>query len=289
MNIKKKIAITGSSGFVGSALVKSLDKNNFEVIEIDIEKNLDITNIKDLKNIPKFDAIIHLAAKIYVPLSFKNPREFYYTNIIGTLNSLELCKKYNAKMILASSYVYGYPKYLPIDENHSIEAVNPYSQSKILCEQLCEGYYRDFGIPILIFRPFNLYGIHQPIDFLIPSIINQIKNGKVVVKNIKPKRDFVYLDDMIDAYISAISYEQNNFEVFNISAGKSFSVQEIIDIIRKYSPHSFEVVDLGESRKNEIWDLYGDNSKAKRLLNWVPKMDLADGLKIIIAQEYNIK
>ncbi len=289
MKINKKIAITGSSGFIGSALVKRLLNNNFDVIKIDLEKNLDITNINDLSNIPKFDILIHLAAKIYVPLSFKNPRDFYHTNIIGTLNALELCKKYNAKMILASSYIYGYPKYLPIDENHAIEAVNPYSQSKIMCEQLCEGYNRDFGVPILILRPFNIYGIHQSKDFLIPSIIHQIKKRKVVINNLRPKRDFIYLDDMVDAYISAISYDNNNFDVFNICDGRSFSVQEIIDIIRKFSPNSFEVVDIGESRKNEIWDLYGDNSKAKKLLNWAPKMDLTDGLKIIMAQEFNFK
>jgi nucleoside-diphosphate-sugar epimerase len=279
----KNIAVTGSSGFVGTQLVKELTKKNFNVIGIDLKEKIDITDRKSLEKIPKFDVIVHLAGKSFIPHSYLNPQEFYYTNIVGTLNCLELCRKYDSRMVLASSYVYGRPQYLPIDENHPVHAHNPYSQSKIICEQLCEGYHRDFGIPIIIIRPFNIYGINQPGDYLIASIIKQIKNRNVVVKDIRPRRDFVYLDDVVDAYICAVSYDKNDFDVFNISSGKSFSVEETISKIKTISSSEFEVVNLGE-----ILDVYGDNSKARKLLNWFPKIDFEEGLRKVILKEFHL-
>jgi len=142
-----KVAITGSRGFVGRAIVNRLKDLEVGLIEIDFELGYDMTDWNSLSNIVHFDVLIHLAAKTYVPDSFKNPESFYKTNVIGTLNALELCRKYKAKMIYTSSYVYGNPQYLPIDETHLVNAFNPYAQSKLLGEDLCKAYYRDFDVP----------------------------------------------------------------------------------------------------------------------------------------------
>ena len=193
---KKVIAVTGSSGFIGSHLISGLQSAGYNLLEIDIENGFDILDWKKLNKIGKFDIMIHLAAKSFVPDSFKNPKRFFEFNYLSTLNALEISKNHNAKFIYFSSYLYGNPKYLPIDENHPFSPHNPYAQSKLICEKLCEGYYRDFNVPITIFRPFNIYGSGQSGNFVIPSIIDQLNNGMLTLKDPRPKRDYVHVKDI---------------------------------------------------------------------------------------------
>ena len=162
-----KILVTGFSGFIGTYLVEKLKQYNHELILLDISNGVDICDWKQIKQYNNIDVIIHLANLSFVPASYSDPQNFYTTNYLSTLNMLELCRKNNARLIFFSSYVYGQPQYQPIDEVHPIQAFNPYAQTKVICESLCEGYFRDFGVPITIFRPFNIYGIGQHPDFYI--------------------------------------------------------------------------------------------------------------------------
>lgn len=277
-----KIVVTGSSGFVGSYLVKKLIEIGEDVTCLDIRNGIDVTNWEQVKDIGKFDLLIHLAAKSYVPDSYKFPRDFYYTNIIGTLNVLELCRIHGAKMIFTSSYIYGNPQYLPIDEKHPISAFNPYSQTKIIGEELCKGYHRDFGMPIVILRPFNVYGIGQNENFLVPSIIKQSKSGKILLRDPNPSRDMVFIDDMVEAYIKAIRCRQISFEVFNIGSGVSFSVKEIAEMIASNFLKNITIRFTGERRENDIMVTVADISKAKDRLAWKPLTDLGTGIRKMI-------
>ena len=277
-----RIAVTGGSGFVGTYLMKELKKRGENVINLDISKGIDITEWEKIKNIKKFDLIFHLAAKSFVPESYKNPREFYYNNVIGTLNILELCRKHNAKIIFASSYVYGTPRYFPIDEDHPIQGFNPYAQSKIIGENICEGYHRDFNIPVVIMRPFNIYGPGQNINFLIPTIIEQAKKGRIILKNSKPKRDYVYIDDVIDAYIKCLEYDDTSFKIFNIGSGMSYSVMELAEIVAENYRNEIKISFSEESRKNEIMNTVADISNIQKLLGWKPKIDLNKGIARVV-------
>ena len=277
-----RIVVTGSDGFVGKQLISRLTKDGVDVIELDVNSGFDITNFTQISSIKKFDVLVHLASKTFIPDSFKYPHDFYQSNFIGTLNVLELCRRNNAKFIYTSSYVYGSPEYLPINEKHPIKAYNPYAQTKIINEKMCEGYNRDFNVPIIILRPFNIYGPGQNDNFLIPSIIKQAKSGIVNLKDSRPKRDFVYIDDVIDAYIKSIFFSGTSFQVFNIGSGISYSVKEIVNIIKKSKLPSFDVLYSGEQRKNEILDTVADVSKSKRLLNWKPKKSLEEGIMKIV-------
>lgn len=275
----KTIAVTGSSGFVGSKLVTALKNSGFSIVELDQKDGFDLNNFDSLKDIPKFDLVYHLAAKTYVPDAFINPHDFYYNNVVSTLNMLELCRKNNSRMVFASSYVYGEPEYLPIDEKHPIKAFNPYGQSKIMGEQLCESYNRDFGLSVMVFRPFNIYGLGQHPSFLLPTIIEQVKTGKVVLKDPRPKRDFVFIDDVISAYVKAVDYKESKFEVFNIGSGKSYSVKETVEkIVSTFNP-SADIEFTNETRPNEVLDTVADITKIKKLLGWEPKTNFEDGLK----------
>ena len=278
----KTIAVTGSSGFIGKRLVDSLRKDGNKILELDILNRFDLTDKKCLDDITGFDAIVHLAAKSYVPDSFINPLQFYYNNYTSTLNILELARRFSSKVIFFSSYVYGNPRYLPIDESHPLDAHNPYAQSKIICEKLCEGYSRDFDLPIIVFRPFNIYGTGQNSYFLIPTILNQVKIGLVKLQDSRPRRDYLYIDDVISAIRLVISSPITHSDVFNLGNGVSHSISDIIDIIRDVYPHEFEVEFSGIVRKNEVMDIIADTNHAKVDLLWEPKISLKEGITQMI-------
>ena len=199
---------------------------------------------------------------------------------------MELCRIQNAKLIYFSSYTYGNPHYQPIDEKHPLQAYNPYSQTKIICENLCEGYNRDFNVPITIFRPFNIYGSGQNPDFLIPTIIKQAKSGKIIIKDERPKRDFVHINDVIEAILASIFKinTASTFQIYNLGTGKSHSVKNIIDIICQIYAHPIEYQCTNEIRQNEVLDTIADISKIKIELDWDPKISLYEGLKSMIEE-----
>lgn len=284
---KIRIAVTGSSGFIGSRLVQSLIKADFDVLELDLKKGTKLEGDNFLKDIPRFDILIHLAAKSYVPNSYKNPLEFYSININTTLKALELCRKNCARLIFTSSYVYGVPQYLPIDEKHPVQSFNPYADTKLICENICQSYHNFFKVNIIIVRPFNVYGPNQNTNFLIPFIINQIKKGKIILENPKPKRDFIYIDDLIDFYIKVIAYKSPNIEIFNVGSGKSYSVKEIAEIVIKNSKFEIDLRFLNNQRDNEILETKADISKAKLLLGWEPKIDINQGIMAILNEIKN--
>ncbi|MEE4311957.1 MAG: NAD-dependent epimerase/dehydratase family protein [candidate division KSB1 bacterium] len=276
------IAVTGSSGFIGSYFVKHLESKGTSVIKLDITEGVDLTKWDQVRQTERFDVLFHLAGKTFVPASYAEPRAFYHDNLISTLNALELCRLHEARMILASSYVYGVPQYLPIDEDHPVNAINPYALSKIMCEDLCKGYYRDFGVPVMIFRQSNVYGHGQNLNFLIPKIVEQAQAGKINLMDSTPKRDFVYVDDVISAYIKGLTDIGVNFEIFNIGSGESYSVSEIVKMVVSHFSESIQVHYSGEKRAVEIPDTCYNISKAKEMLNWNPRIDIRDGITKMI-------
>ncbi len=279
-----KILITGHSGFIGKYLIKELTKTSHKLILCDISDGIDICNWDEVKDFQGIDIVIHLANLSFVPASYKEPKKFYEVNYLGTLNMLELCRLSNAKMIYFSSYMYGTPQYQPIDENHPLSAYNPYAQTKLICENLCEGYNRDFYVPIIIFRPFNIYGKGQNPDFLIPTIINQAKSGKIIIKDDRPKRDYIHVTDIVNAVLKAteVITDSTSLQTYNLGSGESHSVKEIIDIVRQLSEKDIEYQCTNEIRQNEVMDTVANISKIKNELGWKPKMTLSEGLKSML-------
>ena len=279
-----KIAVTGYNGFIGKYLLQELKNYDYEIIKLERSSGNDIMKSGEYSSIPKFDVLIHLAANTYVPDSFKNPLQFYSNNILGTLKVLELCKKFRARLIFISSYVYGHPKYLPIDELHEVSSLNPYSESKIICERLVQAYYRDFNVATTILRPFNIYGKGQNESFLIPLIVKQVKEGKVMLRDKRPKRDFVHVKDVVNAIIKVLekgneSVSNEGVSIYNVGYGESVSIQTILEIIKSINGvPEFNVEFNGERRPNEVLDTASDISKIARELNWKPTINLKEGL-----------
>lgn len=279
-----KIIITGSCGFIGSHLNTFLQKAGHEIIEADISAGIDVTKWENIRKLPRTDYVIHLAAVTHVVTSFQKPREMYHVNINGTLNMLEYCKIHGSIMIFNSSYVYGQPQYFPIDEEHPLASFNPYSQSKIIGEKLCQGYHQDFKVPVVIFRPFNIYGDGQTPNFLIPAILEQIrKRETITLQNPNPRRDYVYINDLLRAYLMAIEGKNKiDYEVFNIGTGKSYSAKEVAETIVELANYREKIKFTGESRQSEVLDTIANIKKIECVLNWSPRFSLKEGLRDLL-------
>jgi UDP-glucose 4-epimerase len=140
-------------------------------------------------------------------------------------------------------------------------------------------------VPVIIFRPFNIYGKNQKEDFLIPSILKQASSGTVLLKDSRPKRDYIYIADIVDAYITAIERKSNDFEVYNLGTGQSHSIEIITELVQKYFKRKLNVLFTNEYRENEVLNTVADVSKAEELLQWKPKVLLEEGIRRIILQE----
>ncbi len=275
-----KILVTGANGFVGKILCKTLTQLGHELIEL-TSGDGDITAATTWEKIPAVNIVIHLAAKTFVPDSWKQPDLFLQTNTFGTVQALEYCRKHQARMVFISSYLYGNPETLPIPETAKIYTPNPYALSKKTAEDYCKFYADSYAVKVVVIRPFNLYGAGQLTHFLIPEIILQVLKGKEIkIKDLEPKRDYIYITDFIDAIIRSLNI--NEFQIFNIGSGISYSVGEIIEMVQKICGTDLLVISSAEKRQAEIIDTIADISKAKELLNWVPVTSMYDGLSAIV-------
>ncbi|MBM3405265.1 MAG: NAD(P)-dependent oxidoreductase [Bacteroidetes bacterium] len=273
------VLVTGSAGFVGKELVKALSSSGYQVSEFDIfDGDISQTGTLDKFLRAGINHVIHLAGKVFIPDSWKDPYSFYLINFMGTANVLEFCRKSGAGITFISSNVYGYPRYLPVDENHILQPNNPYTHSKVVAEHLCTFYRDEFKIPVTIFRPFNIFGPGQQPPFLIPEIINAAvnKNEKVIkVRDLKPKRDYIFIDDFISALILSVKGPK---DIYNIGSGRSFSVEEVIQCVLEITNSLKGFSSEGIERNNEISDIYANIEKAKVALGWNPKYSFSEGI-----------
>ena len=285
-----EILITGSSGFLGNHLVNSL-QNSQKVIGWSnnkqknqsknfrhSKKDLRVKNISITSNI---SSIIHLAAISDVKYCNENPSTCFDVNVTGTKKMLEICRKKDTNFIFAStSHVYGKPEKNPISEKEKTKPNSIYATTKIIGENLCESYAKTYGLNITIFRFFSLYGPNAPKHNVVHNIINQyINNSKIKIGNLRPKRDFLYIDDAIRA-IKIVNKNQKGFQIFNVGSGKSFSVKMICDKIEKIMKKKVTIeTDKTKIRKNDILEIKSNYSKIRRIHHWEPKISLDEGLK----------
>lgn len=280
-----KIAVAGSDGFLGRNVCSLLESEGHEIVPIDISLGLDLSDEKVVDVIPQIDCFIHLANLVYVPDSYINPAKFYRVNYLTTLNALEVCRKWNARLVYISSYIYGSPQYLPVDEAHPVSPFNPYAQTKVICEKLCMGYHRDFGVKVSIMRPFNIYGVGQKGKLLIPEIIGQLKEGKkcVQLKAATPRRDYISVIDVARAIV-VCSKITVPFGTYNVCSGESVSVREITEVINRNLRNKVEFKFAASDRPNEVDETRGSCEKLKGL-GWEPSITFEDGIKAIIKHE----
>ncbi|MDH3192294.1 MAG: NAD(P)-dependent oxidoreductase [Nitrosopumilus sp.] len=281
--------MTGHSGFIGSHFTKSF-KNKFNVVGISnkIVSDSDISQIKiDIKNISIKDTpkeifcIVHLAALTDVNYCNNFPTEAFQVNTLGTQNLLEIARKKNSKFIyLSTSHVFGNPKQIPIKENHPKQPTSIYSASKLGGEILCESYSKTYGLDISTARLFSIYGPNSPKHLVTSKIIKQLLQGNTIeLGNIKPKRDFLYIDDVIKG-LEILLHNTRGFNSYNIGYGKSFSIENLCKILIKIANKDIKIKSKKSlSRTKDIPNMVANCSKIKKL-GWKPTVKLNDGLKL---------
>lgn len=282
-----KILVTGASGFIGRALVSRLKASGRDVVPV-ASADGDIASRKTLEKFAQQNIahVFHLAGKTFVPDSWDDPQAFCQTNVLGTVNVLEFCRKNRIPMTYVSAYVYGHPDSLPISEDSAIRPSNPYALTKRLAEEACEFYASAYDLPVTTIRPFNVYGIGQGSNFLIPSIIHQALNEpQITVKDLLPKRDYVYLEDLLAALLVTLD-RQKGYGIYNAGSGNSLSVKEVIDVIQDVAGTHKEIISDNVVRTNELMDVVADISKAGKELGWHPEYSFRAGIENIIRSEW---
>tara|TARA_Y100001970_G_scaffold149443_1_gene183386 strand:+ start:26499 stop:27476 length:978 start_codon:yes stop_codon:yes gene_type:complete len=305
--MKEKILITGGCGFIGSHLTEYLLKKKKRVLVFDQynsngdigwlkyikkTKNLDIIlgDIRDYDSVFKVmhscNKVVHLAALIGIPYSYRSPISYLKTNIEGTYNILEAAKflKIKKTIITSTSEVYGSAQYTPIDEKHPLVGQSPYSASKIAADQLAISYIRSFDIPIVIARPFNVFGPRQSARAIIPTIILQILKGKknINLGNLSTLRDFTFVEDTCRAFDTILSSKSNKKETYNIGNNRNISIGDLANLIATLMKKEIKInqVKLRKRKQtSEVNKLLCDNNLIFKDLKWMPKKSFVTGLK----------
>ncbi|MDH3735654.1 MAG: GDP-mannose 4,6-dehydratase [Nitrosopumilus sp.] len=288
---KKTILVTGSNGFIGSHLLKTLLKK-YKVIGVNHTQDTKTKNYSPLrKNIVKLSVdeiseklggVIHLAAITDVDLCDKNPKKCFLTNIMGTQKALEIARKNNCKFVyISTNHVYGKPKKLPISENHPRNPNSIYATSKLAAEICCEGYSKSYDMDIDIVRLFSVYGPKSPPHLVTSKIITQLQKKNLILGNVSSQRDFIYISDVINA-IKIVFEKSSGFNVYNIGTGKCYSILNICNLLKNLSKSDVPVRTLtSKIRRNDVKKILSNNTKIKKL-GWEPQVNLELGLKMTL-------
>lgn len=291
-----KIIVTGGCGFIGSNLVDELVNLNYDVHILDNlsainnkfyynEKakyyNINIIDKKINKILKNSTCVFHLAAESRIKSCIDNPKKALNTNILGTLNLLNVCKKNNINKFIYSSTssVYGLNNNLPVNEEANIDCLNQYSTTKYCGEELVKLYNKMYNIDSCIFRYFNVFGERSPTKGqyspVIGIFLNQFKKRipLTIVGDGEQRRDFIHVKDVVNANLIAMNFKEKiNAEIFNVGSGINYSINEISQLISNnvtYLPSR-----IGEAKNN-----LADISKIKKILNWMPKIKLTEWIQ----------
>lgn len=277
-----KIGVTGASGFIGSHLLKAFEKNKISFSCLN-KKGNPLGSIKKLKDfVADKQIIFHLAA-----IHRDSNEKLVKINTLGTINLLTAMSQYgpkNAKIVFSSTFqVYKNKFFLnDIAEDTSLDSSSFYALSKIFAEKAIELYCQNYGLKGIIFRLSNVYGQgSKPFHYsVISTFLNLAKNNKTLVINGdgKQKRDFVFVDDVVQSFLKAIEFTPRNFEIFNICSGKLFSINNIIQILSDISKKKLKI-NYNKNIIDNNYPLKGNYEKTKNLLGWEPKAEFKKELE----------
>ncbi|AFD09294.1 NAD-dependent 4,6-dehydratase LegB [Solitalea canadensis] len=305
----KKVLVTGADGFIGSHLVERLIDEGANVKAFAYYNSfnswgwMDTFSKETLSKIEIFtgdvrdpngvrtamqgcDVVFHLAALIAIPYSYHSPDSYIDTNIKGTLNIVQAAKDLGVEKVLvtSTSEVYGTALYVPIDEKHPRQGQSPYSATKIGADHIAESFYRSFGVPVTIVRPFNTFGPRQSARAVIPTIITQLLAGKTEIKlgALHPTRDLLFVKDTANGFVEIAKSDSLIGEEVNIATHSEITIgdlaQKLINIINPAAKIVSDDIRL-RPEKSEVERLFGSNQKIMQHTNWKQLYSLDEGLK----------
>jgi len=302
-----RILVTGGAGFIGSHLVEKLVASGHEVAILDdfndfydpqikrenitaVSKDVAIHHldlrdsgaVRNLFDREKFDAIAHLAARAGVRPSIQNPQLYYDTNVDGTLHLLDAARVTGVERFIfaSSSSVYGNSKTVPFSEDRQLtQTLSPYGATKIAGESLCSTYSHLYGMRVVALRYFTVYGPRQRPDLAIHQFTRRIHAGKPIDQfgDGTTRRDYTYIDDIIQGTIAALKYDGPMFDIFNLGENETIQLRDLIAGIENALGEKAKINRLPE-QPGDMPVTYADISKARELLGYNPSTRLSDGL-----------
>ena len=324
------ILVTGGAGYIGSHCVMALLEQNNDVVifdnlstghietvetlkkyeHVEFQKG-DLTNFDDINSVFKnydIDKVVHFAAFSQVGESVVNPQKYYINNVCGTINLLRAMLENNVKKIVFSSTAatYGEPVYIPIDEKHPQNPINPYGQTKLMIEKIMDDYDKAYDLKSVRLRYFNVAGAdsksrigewHDPETHLIPNILKStFNNGKTFqmfgddydTKDGTCVRDYINVEDLAQAHLLALKYLDNGGETnyFNLGTNDGNTVKEVFSACEKVTEKTIPV-EIKSRRAGDPASLVADNRKAKEILKWLPEHLLEESIKTAYKWEKN--
>jgi NAD dependent epimerase/dehydratase len=308
----KRVLVTGAGGFIGSHLVEALaaegaqvralvhynsrnDWGQLERLDPRLLEPIDVRmgNIRDpffMERVTEGCAVVfHLAALIPIPYSYVAPSEFVETNVRGTLNVLEAARACGVERLVhtSTSETYGTARYTPIDEEHPLQGLSPYSASKIGADKMAESYWRSFRTPVVTLRPFNTYGPRQSARAFLPTVITQVLTSDVVkVGSLDPVRDMNYVDDTVRGFLLAAAAPGIEGMTLNVGSGRGVSMRELTEIVFRVAGKSPRLESDPERVRpdaSEVHELVCGAELARERMGWTSQVDLEDGVRRTLA------
>jgi NAD dependent epimerase/dehydratase len=308
----RRVIVTGAGGFIGAHLSAMLvergasvrglvrynsrdDRGALSWLEPEVAGQIEVIlgDLRDpesvLAALEGVEVVFHLGAQIAIPYSYVNPRDFFETNVLGTLNVAQaaLAREVERVVHTSTSEVYGTAQFVPITEAHPLEAQSPYSASKIGADKLMDSFNRSFELPVSVVRPFNTYGPFQSARAVIPTIIAQALAGEGLrLGSLEPRRDLTFVTDTAAGFIAAAESAGTVGETVQLGTGSDVSVGEIVDQVGKLLGKELEA-EVDEQRirpeASEVQRLLSDPGRMRELTGWMPEVDLSEGLSQTIA------
>ena len=299
--MEKKVLVTGGAGFIGSALVRQLHEKGYEVtifddLSIGLRENLPRNrkmklisgDVRDFglvsSAVHDHPYVIHLAAQAFIPLSYQLPLQVTEVNVVGSMNIFKACLNQGVKRIVhvSSCEVYGSAQYIPMDEKHPIRPESTYAVTKATADMLAKTFNYEHKLPVVILRPFNIFGPRDSLPRFIPEMIRQcLKEPSIHVGNLETTRDFTYVGDTISAMIAALETEGIDGEIVNLGTNRAWKMREILGLIKKYTRTEGKevIVDKKRLRPKDVAVSITSNGKAEKILGCKPTVDFEEGLR----------
>jgi NAD dependent epimerase/dehydratase len=304
-----RILVTGADGFIGSHLVEELARQGRSVRAFvlynaldswgwldaapdDIKRSVEVVagDVRDrgsvLQALTGCTSVLHLAALIGIPYSYRAAESYLDVNVRGTLNVVEIARGLNlSKVVVTStSEVYGTAQFVPITEEHPLVGQSPYAATKIAADQLALSYQKSFGVPVAVARPFNTFGPRQSSRAVIPTVMTQIADGARTIKlgALHPTRDFTFVADTVRGLIAVHDSAKSVGEVINLGTGFEISIGDLARLIAEVmgTKIEFETEDARlRPAASEVERLCAAVVKAERLLAWKPENQGIEGLR----------
>ena len=306
----RRVLVTGAGGFIGSRLTERLVERGAEVRAFvrytsdgeagwldrsPVRKDIEVFrgDLADRDSVAQavkgHEMVLHLGALIAIPYSYSAPESYVRTNILGTLNILQATRELGVERLVhvSTSEVYGSARFTPMTEAHPLTGQSPYSATKIGADKLAEAWARSFETPVVTIRPFNTYGPRQSARAVIPTIISQVlAGGRVKLGDLRPTRDFVFVDDTAEGFIKGATTPGVEGKTIHLGTGREITIGDLATLTGRIAGVEVEIVEDAQRVRpeaSEVERLVADASLAKETLGWAPTVTLEEGLERAIA------